>query len=398
MLPDKRRVAREVEDTRNLMGVLEELYGNGGAPLGSVDKSAESLIHLVREKLDSVILQLGGNGYSSKKNDELRREYLESLQARRAGSTLLSEGSRLKQFIEFIDNPPRELDSEPKSLFEVDHEDVRRFADSLAGRNLRVGSITKSISRIRCFFKYLHQRYGFDALEISDIRGGDYRTKVPDAHEREPLSREEMRALIQAPDNVRDRLVIAKLYVTGVRVKELANIKLDDVDLETGAVHVIKGKGGKSRWVWYNPDDIGWLVKLWLERERGSYLNAGDSDYFFVGKSGKKLHPNQIRRIVHKAAVKVGIQKVVGRDARGKPIYRVTPHVLRHTHIAHAEEDGIDKKVTQLMMGHENLSTTLQYGKPRVEKLFAAYKKFRGVSAKRTPRFFSKLKEEDEER
>lgn len=389
MLPDKRRVVREVEDARNLMGVLEELYGNGGAPLGSVDKSAESLIHLVRGKLDTVILQLGGNGCSDKKNDEFRREYLESLEARMAGSTLWSEGSRLKQFIGFI---------EPKSLFEVDHEDVRRFADSLAGRNLRVGSITKSISRIRCLFKYLRQRYGFDAPEISDIRGSDYRTKVPDAHEREPLSREETRALIQALGNARDRLVLVMLYYTGLRESELANLKLDDVDPETGAVRVTKGKGGKSRWVWYNPDDIGWLVKLWLERERGSYLNAGDSDYFFVGKSGKKLRPYQIGQIVHEAAEKAGIQKVVGEDARGKRICKVTPHVLRHTHVNHAEEDEIPKRVTQLMMGHKNLSTTLQYGKPRVEKIFEAYKKFRGVSAKRTPRFFSKSKEKDEER
>lgn len=385
---NKRSVVQEVDDARNLMGVLDELYGNGGAPLGSVDKSARSLIRLVREKLDSVILQSGGNGYSSKKNDEFAREYLESLEAIRSQSTIRSEKSRLNDFIEFLG---------PKPLFEIDHEDIGRYVDSLARRNLRVGSIARSITRIRVFFKYLHRCYQFDFPDISDIRASDYRARVPDAHEREPLSWEEIRALIQAPDNVRDRLVIAKLHRTGLRVSELSNLKLDDVNPETGAVRVTKGKWGKSRWAWYDPDDIGWLVKLYLERERGSYLNAGDSDYFFVGKSGKKLHPHQIRQIVHKAAEKAEIQEVVGKDTCGIRFYKITPHVLRHTHVAHAEEAGIDKRVTQLMMGHKNLSTTLQYGKPRAEKIFDAYKKFRRVSAKRTPRFFSKLKEENEE-
>ncbi len=155
-----------------------------------------------------------------------------------------------------------------------------------------------------------------------------YRGKGLKSYEREPLSREEIRELIQAPDNLRDRLIIALLYDTGLRTNELADLKLSDIDPEKGMIKVVRGKRGRDRLVPYSREKLGMLVDHWLRKERGSYLDAGDDDHFFVSRYGKGLKPDEIRKIVRKAAEQARIQKIHG----------VTPRILRHSFATHATE------------------------------------------------------------
>lgn len=156
-----------------------------------------------------------------------------------------------------------------------------------------------------------------------------YQGKGLKSYEREPLSREEIRELIQVPDNLRDRLIIALLYDTGLRTNELADLKLSDIDPEKEMIKVVGGKRGRDRLVPYSREKlgmVGMLVDFWLRKERGSYLDAGDDDHFFVSRHGKGLKPDEIRKIVRKAAEQAGIQKIHG----------VTPRILRHSFATHA--------------------------------------------------------------
>lgn len=376
-LGQEKFVIGAIEDARKLIGVLNGLLEK------SEDPSAKDLTHLIEEKLNNALSQLDKNGQLNKKNEELLQEYLESVRVRTAQSTFYIKKKCIREFIKFLNGKP---------LAEVDREDFRRFVDDLANKNFRENSIDNFICFNKVFFKYLNRRYGLDIPDFDDIRASGYRGKIPSNFEREPLTREEVRTLIQAAGDVRDRLIIAMLYYTGLRRSELANLRLDDVDTKSGVVRVVRGKGGKNGLTKYKREDIGRLVDLWLERERASFLNAGESPYFIVSKSRGKLCSPQIRQIVHRAAVKARIQEVKGKTADGKLLYKVTPHVLRHSFATHAKEDGMPLDHIQRMMRHENVSTTMIYAKEPYEHLFESYEeKFRGVSTKPS-RTFSGVK------
>lgn len=376
-LEQEKSVIGAIEDARKLVGVLKGLREK------SEDPSAKNLTRLIDEKLGTALSQLDKNGQLNKKSEELLQEYLESIRVRVTQSTLCAEKRCIHEFIEFLDGKP---------LAEVDREDFRRFVDNLVEKNLREKTIHNFICYIQVFFKYLNRRYGLSTPDFEDIRASDYRGKIPSKFERQSLTREEVRVLIQAAGGVRNRLIIAMLYYTGLRVSELANLRLDDVDTKSGVVRVVMGKGGKNGLTKYKREDIGRLVDLWLERERASFLNAGESPYFIVSKSGRKIHKNEIEKIVHRAAVKAGIQEVKGKTADGRLLYKVTPHVLRHSFATHAKEDGIPLDHIQRMMRHENINTTMIYAKEPYEHLFESYdEKFQGVSTK-TSRTFSGVK------
>lgn len=202
------------------------------------------------------------------------------------------------------------------------------------------------------------------------------------------LSREEIEKLIQAAGSIRDKLIIAMLYHTGLRVSELANLKLDDIDVKTGVVRVDRGMRSRGRLAKYNPEHIGTLMNLWLRKERKSYPNAGNTDYFFLSKTGRKLSVLAILKIVHKVAKWAGIQKIKGRFADGRPIYGVLPHLLRRTFASHALEDGTRPEDIRHFMGGASPSVTIAYLNARQrECLRDSYEKhFKGASARRTRR------------
>jgi site-specific recombinase XerD len=347
-------------------------FGKDAKPHDSVSRSAKSLFNLIRGKLDAAMFQIGGNGGLDMTNEELEQEYLESLQARLAESAYPGERSRVERFIRSLKGKP---------LIEIGPKEVRKFTNTLSQKNYAVGTIQKYISRIRGIFEHLNEIYGFDIPNLRSIRGSDYRSKVPCPYTREPLSREEVRELIQAADSVRDRLIIEIFHETGIRVRELSEIKLENVNQKTGGIWIDKAKGGSIGWVKYNPNRIGDLMDLYLRRERGNCPNASDSIYLFVSDSGKKLRVDQIRRIVHQAAVKAGIQKVMRKTTDKRKIYRVTPHLLRHCHATHAAQDHVPLDHIQRMLRQKNVNNTLIYVHEPLADSFISYdQKFRGVS------------------
>lgn len=371
-MTNRRHLATQaIEDSIKLIDALEGLYENS-CTLSLEGRSAVSLIHLTKEKLNTAFTRLGGSG-PSKSNEELLQEYLESVKARKARETLKIEKQCIKKYINFLGN---------KSVTEADFGDIRRFIDCQAERGLREGTIHQHICSVRAFHRFLTQYYGYDNPSINDIKSSDYRGKVPNPYKREPLSKEEIRKLIHAAKSVQDKLIIAMLYYTGLRASELTNLRLGDVDIEKGIVRVERGKGGKERLVRYSKEDLGMLIDLWLKKERQSYLNARDGDHFFVSRSGKKLGKNSILEIVHEAAKRAGIQEVKGKQADGKNIYKVCTHVLRHTHATHANEDGVKFEDIQRQMGHTKPSTTMIYVKEPKEHFCESYERFQGLSTK----------------
>ena len=152
------------------------------------------------------------------------------------------------------------------------------------------------------------------------------------------LTPDEVRALIGSADTEKSRLIISLLYSSGLRVSELVNLKVSDINSQDGTGWVRRGKGGKDRLIIISPK----LVKGLYE-----YLEGRSNQYIFSKE--KPLTTRNIQKIIKFTSKRAGIQK------------KVTPHTLRHSFATHLLENGTDIRIIQTMLGHSSLSTTQVY-------------------------------------
>ncbi len=184
------------------------------------------------------------------------------------------------------------------------------------------------------------------------------------------LSEDEVQRLIHAMDKpnsnngsthhsvslmLRNKVILALLYSTGLRVSELVNLEINSLDLDERTIR-IRGKGEKDRIVLFD-DKTGKLIEGYLERRNS------DSEYLFVNRSGNHLTPRYIQMMIKDYAKAAGIKK------------RVTPHILRHSFATHLLKNGVDIRAIQQLLGHSNLSTTQIYTSVDMHTLKNVYDK-----------------------
>lgn len=161
----------------------------------------------------------------------------------------------------------------------------------------------------------------------------------------------------------RDILVLELLFASGVRVKELCNIRKSDIDFSTYTMRIV-GKGDKERKVYFGNYAVLLVVARYVQHKK---LVGFESEYFLVNKFGNKLSTQAVRNLVSKYKRIAGIDK------------KVTPHVFRHTFATLLLEEGVDVKFIQEFLGHSSISTTQIY-------LHISEQKGREVLAERHPR------------
>ena len=181
------------------------------------------------------------------------------------------------------------------------------------------------------------------------------------------LSTQEIELLLKTPDTkrplgVRDAAMLELLYAAGLRVSELVNIKLQDVNLEAGFVRIF-GKGSKERIV-----PIGMHAKEkidhYLKTVRPVYLKQIPSPYLFVARAGKPMTRQGFWKSLRRYAMQTGISK------------KITPHSFRHSFATHLLEGGADLRAVQIMLGHVDISTTQIYTHVTREHLKQLHQKF----------------------
>jgi integrase/recombinase XerD len=140
---------------------------------------------------------------------------------------------------------------------------------------------------------------------------------------------------------LRNKVILALLYSSGLRVSELVMLHTDSIDLHDRTLR-IRGKGEKDRIVLFDEETKELLEEYLLVR-------GYQSDYLFVNRSGNHLTPRYIQMMIKDYATVAGIKK------------RVTPHILRHSFATHLLKNGVDIRAIQQLLGHANLSTTQIY-------------------------------------
>jgi integrase/recombinase XerD len=247
--------------------------------------------------------------------------------------------------------------------------DVRKLSSFCTGREPRVlpGEVTcpllhlhlhalresgisarsqaRNVSSIKSFFKYLVYDEVMRVNPAASLEAPKSPAMLPNV-----LAVEEIEAMIEAvdldkPEGQRDKAIIETLYSCGLRVSELCNLRLSDVNFRVGFVKV-EGKGNKERLVPLGArakDEIRLYVAATRERRRER------GDVLFLNRSGKKLSRVSVFTIIKKLALAAGINKVI------------SPHTLRHSFASHLVNGGADIRAVQDMLGHESILTTEIY-------------------------------------
>jgi len=257
-----------------------------------------------------------------------------------------------------------ELDAQRASrVEEISQQSVRGFLVRLAERKLALSSIARHLVSVKMFLRYLHMT-GTLREDISALLETPRKWQtLPDT-----LHRSQVEALLAAPQPgepffARDRAILEVLYATGMRVSELAGLKIRDLNLSVGYVRVF-GKGGRERIVPLGGHAIE-SVRQYLRGLRGVLTESADADgALFVTRTGKPMDRTNVWRLVNRCSLAAGLPAPVG------------PHTLRHCFATHMLEGGADLRVVQELLGHADVATTQIYTHVDKGRLKSIHQKF----------------------
>lgn len=228
-------------------------------------------------------------------------------------------------------------------------------------------TLIRKYSSLINFFKFLEEN-GYIDIHLTQF------IHVPKRSHRfyTYLSRDEVEKLLESikPDSdirIRDRALLELLYSTGARVSEVVKILLENVNLE-GREILVTGKGNKKRIVYLNHNAVYWL-KRYLEIRSNLVFSKKlnrhvKNPYLFLNRFGGAISTRSIFNIVRKYLIRAGIGK------------SISPHGIRHSFATHLLQEGAGVREIQILLGHENISTTQIYTHLNVKKLKKDYKNF----------------------
>ena len=249
------------------------------------------------------------------------------------------------------------------ALTDLDRPALEAFVRALMGAGMSPRSVARIVAATRGFYRYLLIGRRIAANPADDLQPPRAWATLP-----KYLSVEEVDTLLAQPDvstprGLRDRAFIEVLYATGLRVSELVDLKVSDVNLEGGFL-TTKGKGSKERLVPIGDEAVAWLSK-YLRGARQSLLGRRTSLRVFVNaRGGDALTRMGVWKLLKAYGIKAGVGT------------RLSPHVLRHSFATHLLERGADLRAIQVMLGHSDLSTTQIYTHVLEARLRQVYDKF----------------------
>lgn len=289
---------------------------------------------------------------------KLRDQFLDYLSVERGLSknTIVSYGRDLGRFISYLES--RHIGS----LDKVTRTEIGDFLLRLKDNNLSAGSISRNLVAIKVFFRFLVSERLLKDDPSAIIDSPKLWKHLPDV-----LTIEEVEDLIAQPKpnswmGIRDKAILELLYATGMRVSELAQLDLKDLNLDSGFIRCI-GKGNKERVVPIGKKAVKSL-QSYLEKIRPKLLKEKTNNKLFLTKFTTKISRQSLWKIIKRYARTAGIKK------------RITPHTLRHSFATHLLQRGADLRIVQEFLGHANISTTQIYTHINRDRLKSIHKQF----------------------
>ena len=288
---------------------------------------------------------------TSNKEDSNLRSFLNYLLVDKglSNNTVKAYEADISSFFQWLDNE----DLKYKNLQE-DH--INQYISFLFQRKMRSSSVNRKISSIKSFYIFLVKRNFVKNSPLNDLVTPKQEKYLP-----ESMSEAEVDKLLNSPDvsnkiENRDKAMIEMLYATGMRISELVNLKITDVDMKRCVVKVF-GKGSKERLVPFGETALDSLRSYLNEREQSS------SKEIFLSNRGKKM-----TRVAFWQRVKVYLIRENLKNS-------ISPHTLRHAFATHLLNRGADLRSVQLLLGHSDLSTTQIYTHIAKQRLSDVLKK-----------------------
>lgn len=233
-----------------------------------------------------------------------------------------------------------------ESVCDVTQEHLIAFVEYLSQKGLKAATISRNIAALKAFYHYLFKEK-IVKEDISDcIHAPKVEKKLPEIMTMEEAIRLIEQPSAETPKELRDRAMLELLYATGIRVSELVNLKLSDVNLQMGLLTC--RDGSKERMIPFGNKAKSALLK-YLEKGREPMLLEYQAEELFVNCSGQSMSRQGFWKLIKAYAKKAGIQA------------DITPHTLRHSFAAHLVENGADLRSVQEMMGHSDIATTQVY-------------------------------------
>jgi len=241
------------------------------------------------------------------------------------------------------------------NIVPMTNDDIQKYFHSLK-EDAR--TIRHYITVINSFYSFLEdEKYvsnnPCDAIPIPKVA-----RKLPNYLTEEEVSRL-LTVSLYTPYDFRNKAMLELLYATGLRISELCNLKVTDIDLDNSLVRVM-GKGKKERIVPFT-DYAGSYLKKYIDYYRPILLKNTVSDYLFISNSLTNISRQGFFKIIKKECQRAGIKK------------NVSPHVLRHSFATHLLKHGADLRVIQELLGHEDITTTQIYAHLVNEKIRSDY-------------------------
>ena len=275
-------------------------------------------------------------------------EYL-SVIKKHSENTIINYKVDISEFMDFTNNN-----------INISRDDVNNYLKFLYENNISRSSMARKLSSLRSFYNYLVKKEILKDNYFAMIKNPKKESSLP-----KYVKEDDIDKMFSIPDTrnwigQRNILIIRMLYATGLRVSELVNVKVNDININDRTIRVL-GKGSKERIVVFGNHTKDALDE-YLNRGRRE-IDFHNSEYLFLNKDGNKLSDRYVRKIIDDIIVKASIEM------------HISPHMLRHTFATGMLNNGADLVSVKELLGHESLNTTSIYTHVSYDKIREIYNK-----------------------
>lgn len=290
------------------------------------------------------------------KIENILEKFMDYLKLQRNYSeyTCINYKKDIEEYISFLKDENIKFD-------ELDYSKCVKYLNYLNSKNNSKSSISRKLSSLRTFYRYLVQNKKVNFNPFLLVSSPKKEKKIPKFISYNNIDEIFNIPNLETKEGIRERLILEILYGCGIRVSELVNIKIKNIDFSNKTI-LIFGKGSKERIVSFGEyaEDI---IKLYINEARSKFLSGVESEYLIVGNKEDKLTTRRIEQIIDDVVKRTSIK------------LNITPHMFRHTFATHLLDNGCDLLAVQELLGHASLSSTEIYTHVSNEHLRDVYVK-----------------------